>query len=55
MLPNLKDILTKHWHILQANQSFKKTFSTLPIIAFRKGTSVKQIIGTKIIHSNKNL
>ena len=30
-LPNLKDI-TKHWHILQANQSFKETFSTLPII-----------------------
>ena len=27
-LTNLKDILTKHWHILQANQSCEKTFIT---------------------------
>ena len=54
-LPNLKDILTKHWHILQANQSYKKTVSTLPIIAFRKGTSLKQIIGTNTIHNNEKL
>ena len=52
-LPNLKDIITKHWHILQANQSCKETFSTLPIIAFRKGTSLKQIIGTNTIHNNE--
>ena len=54
-LPNLKDIITKHWHILQANQSCKETFSTLPIIAFRKGTSLKQIIGTNTIHNNEKL
>ena len=54
-LPNLKDIITKHWHILQANQSCKETFSTLPIIAFRKRTSLKQIIGTNIIHNNEKL
>ena len=52
-LPNFKNILTKHWHILQAKQSCKKTFSTLPIVAFRKGTSLKQIIGTNTIHSNE--
>ena len=40
-LPKLKDILTKHWHILQANQSYIKTFSELPIIAFRKDTRLK--------------
>ena len=54
-LPNLKDSLTKYWHILQANQYCKKTFSTLPIIAFRKGTSLKQIIGTNTIHNNEKL
>ena len=54
-LPKLKDIITKHWHILQANQSCKETFSTLPIIAFRKGTSLKQIIGTNTIHNNEKL
>ena len=32
-----------------------KTFSTLPIIAFRKSTSLKQIIGTNTIHNNEKL
>ena len=54
-LQNLKDILTKHWHILQTNQSYKKTFIKLPIIAFRKDTTLKQIIGTNAIHNNKKL
>ena len=52
-LPNLKDIITKHRHILQANQNCKETFSTLPIIAFWKDTSMKQIIGPNTIHNNK--
>ena len=55
MLPNLKGILAKSWHILQANQSCKKTFSMLPIITFRKGTSLKQVIGTNVIHNNEKL
>ena len=54
-LPNLKDIITKHWHILQANQSCKENFNTLLIIAFRKGTCLKQIIGTNTIHNNEKL
>ena len=54
-LPNLKDVLTKHWHISQANQSCKITFSMLLIIGFRKGTSLKQIIGTSTIHNNEKL
>ena len=52
-LPNLKDILTKYWHILQTNQSYKRTFNTFPIIAFRKGTSLKQMISTNTIHNNE--
>ena len=54
-LPNLKYIITRHWHMLQANESCKETFSTLPIIAFRKSTSLKQIIGTNTIHNNEKL
>ena len=52
-LPNFKGIITKHWYILQANQMCKKTFSTLPIIAFRKGTGLKQITDTDTIHNNE--
>ena len=54
-LPNLKGILTKHYHILKANQRCRQTFSTFPIIAFRKCTSQNQIIGTNIIHNNEKL
>ena len=54
-LPNLKDIITKHSHILPANQSCKETFSMLPIIVFRSGTTLKQIIGTNTIHNNEKL
>ena len=54
-LSSLKDIKTKRLHILQANQSCKKSYSTLPLIVFRKGTSLKQIIGTNTIHNNEKL
>ena len=47
--------MIKHWHIIQANQSCKETFSTVPTIAFRKGTSLKEIIGTNTIHNNEKL
>ena len=53
MLPNLKDLLIKYWHILQANQTCNKTISTLLIVAFRKGTSVKQNIGTNTVHNKE--
>ena len=51
-LPNLRDILTKNWHILQVNQSSGKTSSTLPIIVFKNDTNLKHIIGTNPIHNN---
>ena len=41
--------------MLEANQSCRKTFSTLPFIAFRKGISLKKIIGTNTIRNNKKL
>ena len=50
-----KRYFKKHWHILQVNQSCKKSFGTLPIIAFRKETNLKQIIGTNTIHNNEHL
>ena len=53
MLPNLKDVLTKHLPILQANQSCIKSFSTLSIIPFKKGTDLKQIIYANTIHNNE--
>ena len=39
--------------MLHSNQSFKKNFNTLLIVAFRKDTGLKQIIGTDTIHNSK--
>ena len=39
LLPNLKDIIKKRWHISQRNQSCKETFSTLAIIALEKAVA----------------
>ena len=41
--------------MLHSNQSFKKKFNTLLIVAFRKDTGLKQIIGTDTIHNSKKL
>ena len=54
-LVNLKDILKKHWHILQANQICRKTFSILRSKVFRKDTGMKQIIGTNAIHNSEKI
>ena len=54
-LPNLKDILTKHWYILQTNQRCGKTFSTFPAIVFKTDTSLRQNIFTNVVHNNKKI
>ena len=55
MLPNLKEIIGKHWDILNINPDYRETFETPPIIAFQINTSLKQIIGTNIIRNRKYL
>ena len=58
ILSNIKSNVTKFKacssktlaHIT-GKKSCKKAFNTLPIIAFKKGTSLKQTIGTNTIHN----
>ena len=41
LLPNIKEIINKHWHILSIDSTFKEIFNNLqPMIAFRKNTSL---------------
>ena len=54
-LPNLKGILTKYWQILKTNQSCRKPFSTLTVIAFRKCTRQDHIFVTNTIHDNEKV
>ena len=54
VLPNLKEIINKHWHILNIDSSFKEIFNSSQLmIAFRKSTSLKQLIGTNTIRNNQ--
>ena len=54
MLPNIKETINKHWHILNIDSSFKEIFnSSQLLIAFRKNTSLKQLIGTNTIKNNQ--
>ena len=54
VLPNIKQITNKHWHILSIDSSFKEIFNNLqPMIAYRKNTNLKQLIGTNTIRNNK--
>ena len=54
VLPNIKEIINKHWHILNIDSSLKKIFNSSQLmIAFRKNTSLKQLIGTNTIRSNQ--
>ena len=54
VLSNIKEIISKHWHILSIDSSFKEIFNSLQtMIAFRKNTSLKLLIGTNTIRNNQ--
>ena len=54
VLPNIKEIINKHWHILNLDSSFKEILNSLQLmIAFRKNTRSKQLIDTNTIRNNK--
>ena len=54
VLPNIKEIISKHWHTLSINSTFKEILNNLqPMIAFRKNTSLKQLIAINTIRNNQ--
>ena len=54
MLSNIKEIVNKHCHILNIDSSFKEIFnSSQLLIAFRKSTSLKQLMETNTIRNNQ--
>ena len=54
-LPNIREIMNKHWYILNINNAFGNVFKTKSVIAFRKNTLLRQIIGTNTIRHNQKL
>ena len=54
MLPNIKEIINKHWNVLNIDNSFKEIFNSSQLtIAFHKNTSLKQLIRTNTIRNNQ--
>ena len=54
-LPNIKIILEKHWHILNANPEPKKISENNLLLVFRKSKNLRQLIGGNTIEKNKKL
>ena len=54
VLPNIIDIINKHWHILSIYSSLKEILNNLqPMIDFHKNTSLKQLIVTNTIRNDQ--
>ena len=54
-LPNINEIIKKHWNILKINPILEKVFSEKPVVAFRRGKNLQQIIGGQTIANNQVL
>ena len=58
-LPNVKQIINKHWHLLQINSNLRTAFKQEPIIAYRRNKNLGDLIGSnkildnKVVHKNK--
>ena len=52
-LPKKKEIVMKHWHLLHVNPNLAEIFQNLPILAFRRNKSLRDMVGTKLIENGK--
>jgi len=43
-LPNLKDTIMGKWHLIDSQSQLRNIFKELPIISYRKGKSLKDIL-----------
>ena len=54
-LPNIKNVIDKHWNILLYQRKFKKVFDKKPSIAYRRYISLCQLIeGNRIFKKTLN-
>ena len=52
-LPNLKQIINIHWHLLQINSNLRTAFEQEPLIAYRRNKNLGDLIGSKKILNGK--
>ena len=51
-LPSIKNIINKHWDILQIDRDIKDTFTEKPVIAYRRNKNLRDFIGSNTIENN---
>ena len=52
-LPNIKNVIDQHWHILSINENLRKAFDKRPFIAYSRKTNLYQLIRGNCIFKNK--
>ena len=52
-LPNVKQIINKHWHLLQINSNLRTAFEQEPLKAYRRNKNLGDFIGSKKILDGK--
>ena len=53
VLPNIREIIDKHWDLLHINPKLKNAFQERPKIAYKKNRNFKEIIESNKILKNK--
>ena len=52
-LPNIKNVIDKHWHTLSISKNLRKVFYKRPFIDYRRNTNLHQLIGGNRIFKHK--
>ena len=52
-LSKIKEIVMKHWHLMNINTNLAEIFQIPPILAFLLNKNLRNIIGTKLIETGK--
>ena len=53
ILPKIKEIVMKHWHLLHIHPNILEIFQNPPILVFPRNKNLREIIGTKLIENSK--
>ena len=54
-LPNVKQTINMHWHLLQINSNLRTAFQQQPFIAYRRNKNLDDVIGSKKILDSKSV
>ena len=54
-LPQVRNILDKHWHLLQTNNKISSAFNQKPMITYRRNRNLRDLIGQTHLSKNKKI